>query len=293
MSMNLRLATIAALPVVGILLWAGFAKETSMDRIIAGAIDRGEINLSYGTTVAKLAEPFLANSRFAGRLNVTEAPRPDKMNLYVLSKVPAGLNALTCNCGYIGNGIIVCDKKFIETFSKSINYDLHGPNVGELLAKVDADFAKWLASWLIGHEIGHLILHDGDGAFTRQLRERRRSATEAQEAQADAFFVQHINPEDRKRATFTLTNFVFQIVHRSYRPAFVPGAPGKAVVKPSVDGIHPPWIERALHLARIISEMDQPGEQTDSYYDGLAGLIEVSPSGLDIGSLCAAERLRD
>jgi len=152
-------------------------------KVIENYIQTGSIDLSYRDTIIEMANRFAKNSRFEGRVNTTHAPIPGDLNIYMLEKDP--LNAFTdikCNCAFIGEDIILCDKAFFETFARSLDYSLNQDLA--VLNKVNELFYKWLGSWLLGHEIGHAVLHGGSrGKFGRAFE--RSPDWQAKENEAD------------------------------------------------------------------------------------------------------------
>jgi hypothetical protein len=65
---------------------------------------------------------------------------------------------------------------------------------------------------------------------------------------------------------------------------------GKVDIAPSIDGIHPPWLIRALNLGERI---DDHFHVQNGIYNSLASQVLVTSGGIDIGSLCAFENLRE
>jgi hypothetical protein len=133
------------------------------------------------------------------------------------------------------------------------------------------------------------VLHDRQGEFSSQIAAGRH-VTSQQEDEADAFFASHVPVSERKRATFVLTDFAFQAISLTYVPA--PSDAGRAVIKPSVDSIHAPWLLRALKVARTVSELDQGSGSGEDFYGMLAQKVRVDKAGRDVGSFCSAENLR-
>ena len=232
---------------------------------------------------------MVRGTRFEGHVNTSTPLKRDALNILALPAAQAGLPELECNCAYLGSQLIVCDSQFLRSFANSINYDVADPALKEILDKVQVDQRKWLTSWLIGHEIGHAVLHDREGRFGARLS-NRRGVTETLEHEADAFFAERVPTGDRDRATFVLNNFAFSAISLTYEvPASGSGA---SVIAPSRDGIHPPWLLRAISVARTISELKAGTEKSSDFYESILSHIKVDARGADVGTLCSAQNLR-
>lgn len=277
-------------PVIALVAAAWLANSDSIHTRVIAAVRTGKVHVEYADRLMDLATPFVKETRYEGKLNTTAAPKAGNLNLYVVDAKAAALPALMCNCGYVGDAIILCDKAFLDSFSTSIDYNVKDEGVADLLRKVDTIHNRWLASWLVGHEIGHAVLHDKQGEFSSQLAAGRR-VTAQQEDEADAFFAGHVPPDERKRATFVLTNFAFQAFSLTYVSA--PPDTGMAVIKPSADSIHAPWLLRALMVARTVAELDQGPGSGEQFYGTLAHKIRIDRTGRDVGTFCSAESLRE
>jgi hypothetical protein len=282
-----RYAAIAALvPVAALLMYARFGRPTSIADQVSDAVAHGRITVAAGARFASLAADMVAGTRFEGRINTADRPRSDRLNAYVIGARAFGASSLACNCAYVGSAIILCDQAFLDSFSTSTRYSTDDPKTHALLSQAEAMNRRWLATWLIGHEIGHAVLHDRDGQYSKQLR-RRRAVTLRQEEEADRFFAEHVPRSELNRAGFAVTDFSFQVMSLTYSQSA-----GRAVVKPSADGIHPPWLLRALHVARTISELERGSGSGESYYGDLERKVAIDPQGVDVGSLCSGEDLR-
>ena len=232
---------------------------------------------------------MVKGTRFEGRENTSAPLQSDALNILALPAASAGLAELACNCAYLGAQVIVCDSRFMNSFSNAVNYNVEDPALKGNFAKLEQVNRRWLLSWLIGHEIGHAVLHDGKGQFGRRLWSHR-GVTASLEEQADSFFAQHVPPDERKRAAFVLTDFAFQALSFTYKVDA--SGHGQAVIAPSRDGIHPPWLLRALSVARTVSELNSGRGTGEDFYGGVLTNVRVDAKGVDIGTLCSAENLR-
>ncbi len=289
MTSRISLALLMLAPIAALLLWAASNQSGQLRARAEAAARAGLVNAAYGPLLLDLASPMVKGTRFEGRVNTGLPIQSDALNIVALPVQRAGLSELACNCAYLGSQLIVCDDQFIDSFSNAIKYNAIDPTLDATLKKVEQVQRKWLLSWLVGHEIGHAVLHDSAGRFSTQLW-RHRTVTIALEQEADNFFAEQVPVAERDRANFVLTDFAFQAISFTYTTAA--SAPGQAVIAPSRDGIHPPWLLRAISIARTVSELQRGAGSSDDFYGGILANIRVAENGADIGTLCSAENLR-
>lgn len=276
-------------PVVVLLAWGLNARTTSplawkaQQLVTAGQFDH---ELAHSIELA--AQPFTHGSRYQGRLVTSSVAPTGSLGIYAVDTTSSELSTLTCNCAFVGSGTIVCDANFVRNFINSTKLGLADPAGTGMSKRIDAVYQKWLLSWLVGHEIGHAILHDEAYNWTLLLHDL--PTPEAKELQADRYFAEHVPGMQRQQASFVLTDFAFQAFSLTYQP--IAKTDGYASIAPSLDGIHPPWLIRALSVARTISEQQSGNAAKDDFYGSLLSKVHVEAGGKDIGNLCTALNLR-
>jgi hypothetical protein len=285
-------ALLSVVPVLVLLAAGFFWTHKTVDAAIRQAIKKRDVDLSYAGRLREVAAPFVKGTRYADKINTTDEPQADRLNLYVVKTPEAIERGLTCNCAYLGERTIVCDKAFFATFSDTLAYKTTDPAFA-ILAKVNAKSSQALASWLVGHEIGHALLHDADGNYLRDVFSGNSDAARRREDEADTFFVSRVPQSEHQFVSFTLTNFVFQTFVLGYHQQLDRGPnAGLSLIKPSADGIHDPWPIRALNLAKMIGRLDSKTGADSEFFPSLEKKIRIDPAGFDSGTLCKGESLR-
>lgn len=299
----MRSLLFVTIPIFGFFLALGCALIGNRDTVgsdIARCLAQDCFDRETASRLKETIAPFVQGSRFEGKVNTEAAPRDGFLNLYVARSAPEGrLASIRCNCAYVGSSTIICDKAFLDTFSKVVNFTrqgVYGKDADALWAQSKAIFdqvnkriADVLVAWILGHEIGHAILH-GESNFGR-----RRPFTRAQELEADRFFIEKslVGADARQvqNLSFGLSQIIFAVIGIAMN---IPGAdqetPRKAIIAPSLDGIHPPWLVRALLLGQEISELQHA---QDGFYSSLSGNVVELKGGVDVGTFCATENLRE
>lgn len=259
---------------------------------IAACFEARCFDLDAGAKLRPVVGHFVAGTRFQGKINVDSIPRSGYLNFYVAKNLPPDLGSLKCNCAYVGSDIIICDHAFLETFASSVNFtrdSIYGPGsdklsyeVADLLGKVNQATSNVLRSWIIGHEIGHAVLHEPAST------ERRLVMTRDKESAADTFFLDKAATTTDQRTlqnvSWGLNQLISQTIVISYQA-------GKARIAPSSDGVHDPWILRAVALGQRLVE--RSSDPNNDFYKSLLQTISVEPGGTSIGSFCEFNNIRE
>jgi hypothetical protein len=293
-----------------------------IERTIATYLSTRSIDLSYAEGIERESAIYVQGTQYEGRINARQPPIPDHLNIYVLGSDPLRrFRAVRCNCAYIGHRIVICDKRFLDTFAASLRYSQ--TDSIPVLKRVNEALSHVLFSWILGHEIGHAVLHDADGRFTISAKWGQHwigndttSLWQAREQEADEFVANHLTPTEIRLASFTLMNMVFQVYHRAYldqhsgedktkqnwpkpieaiRHFFQtprPSSSNVVTIQP-VDGIHDPWVFRALRMASVLEKREVPAAAAkSSYLPELSADFVVAKGGFDPGGFCDGLPLR-
>jgi hypothetical protein len=297
------LATTFPIAAVALIVAGGFFSHASLSDEVAACFVRNCFDTKIAERFTSTISPFLQGTKFEGKLNSAQPPKDGYMNIYFATlSLPGRLSSIACNCAYIGSSIIICDNRFLASFTSAVNFtrdSFYGENAGEIwdqetriFSQVNERLARVLLSWLIGHEIGHAVLHDTVNF------QRRHVITEPKELEADAFFIEkafaNADKQQRQELYSGITQFIFTIIGTAFR-AGEGGTTtvGAAVVAPSIDDIHPPWVIRALKLGQRMADLDPDTPSHDDFYVSLLSHVRIEAGGTEIGSLCAFENLRE
>jgi len=257
--------------------------------VIGTYIQTGAIDLNYRETLVEMATKFTKRSRFEGRVNTTRPPEQGNLNIYMLGQDPQNrFPDIKCNCAFIGENIILCDKMFFETFARSVDYT-PDPKI-PVLNEVNKLFNRWLGAWLLGHEIGHAVLHGGSRTIFQQAFERTHD-WQIKEMEADEFVIAHIDPEEIQKFNFSLMNLVFQVYTRAYASQ-KPTNSSPVKIKVPADRIHGPWVQRALTIAALLEQHSPAGKSDSDYLPMLSSEFAYSDDGYDVGPLCDGIKIR-
>jgi len=270
-----------------------FVSSRSIIELVGSCVDKGCFDLQVGEKFQPVIQTFVDATRFEGKINTQSKPQLGYLNFYVASsKLPGRLSGIKCNCAYIGSDTIICDEAFLRSFSSSVNFtrdSIYGKDADKIwedvrrtLSKVNDDTSTNLAAWIIGHEIGHAVLHETSSSL------RRIAMTREMENAADSYYLDRAlaakDPKAADKVSWALNQFIFQAVSLTY-------ANGKARIAASVDDVHDPWLLRAMALGQRI--VDKSRNPADDFYKSLGQSISVEPTGSGVGSFCEFQNIRE
>jgi len=169
-----------------------------------------ELKVSFLEFIGLVANHFAKGTRFADHVQINQAPRAGHLNIYFLKEDPNGLTQhFKNNCSYIGyQDAIICDAAFVSTYLERFDhidklydtliteYDLGDAQGFEASLVKNQDLvSQYLKQnfliWLIGHEIGHAILHKT--VITRQSEQLHFDLNyDDHEKEADMFVARNV-----------------------------------------------------------------------------------------------------
>ncbi|MFJ4193484.1 ImmA/IrrE family metallo-endopeptidase [Pseudomonas sp. NPDC089534] len=195
--------------------------------------------LSFKEYVTALASRMTANSVFNGRVSVNEVPQKNQLNILFLSSDPDHIltGFENISCAFTGtSNVVLCNSKTVsrilddfdhasENFSTAIaTFDSSGSLTIDSLA--NGDILKQLLkqnflTWLLGHEIGHVILH-GNKVSSGSRPLHFDFVYDAKEREADAFVVHAVRADNTLQAAFPviLLEFIEQRYHKIYQEQY-------------------------------------------------------------------------
>jgi hypothetical protein len=232
---------------------------------------------------------FTRGTQFEGKFQVNRAPKEDFVNLYVLDNDPNGLaKHFSKNCEYVGYyNAIICDAALFKYYFSIIDaisatYDITSVNTvtreeipikGEQLDDVKKLIKQSIVVWVLGHEIGHSVLHK-DVLLHDHVRLHFDSEYNRYEQEADGFVADGLIRDAPLATAYWVAGgeFIQQEFRRIYREQARKGDPAilqidsrdfvlKNKIPISYSKYTVPMILRAV---RIVNRMLDAAPQIDS-----------------------------
>jgi hypothetical protein len=247
-----------------------------------------------------ITQDFVQGTQFENKVVINAPPQSDAINIYVLDEDPKGyFRDLECNCAYLGQeNVIVCDAELLEYFRGLI--EIPG---GEEAALINPRFNSFLLQWIIGHEIGHLVLGHGKGKHHFQppsslpLLPRRQQPvagiTPQYEQEADTFVIEHLNPnrpDDQFWVWLGLSNVIGAMYNQTLN-AWMDKSPLPEIELAYGPDMHPPWLIRLLDMAELLIDTYPSVVDESGYFEAVRKSIRLVSDGLPSPSLCEADVL--
>jgi len=310
------LVVLAALLIVG-------GRTPSLTEGLSEYVATGHFTESSNQLIWNIAQSFVRGTQFEDRIVINASPQPDAINVYILRDDPKRyFKGIGCNCAYLGQqNVIVCDAELLEYFRHLIDVPegaLPLPDkaeASEANTYLNSRFSLFLLQWIIGHEIGHLVLHHGVGAYyfqpssllslaSHQQRSSRPIARRY-EQEADTFIGKHLSrPEDQVWGWLALSSVIETMYgqaldqqRRQRGEALLSDDQlremifQRSITVELTDGpdIHPPWLIRALDMTTLLMDTYPAVKDTTGYVDAVRKSIHRKPGGRLPSTLCTAK----
>lgn len=213
-------------------------------------------------TIVEVTQGLTKKSRFENKWQINKPLKIGYLNVYVLKDNIKfeefelyEMHDLFGNCAFLGsNNIIVCDSKFLNSFVKTKRIYDNWPNEENYIATANASFI----SWVIGHEIAHVLLkheasHFQANNFTKEIPSR--SISYINEQQADSLFVGKLKKDTA--ILLNLTSFLIELLNKEIfnKIGTVPAGAGilydynnQKVVEYFTLGTHPEYVIRTTRM---------------------------------------------
>lgn len=253
-----------------------------MEAIDSALQHEGEVR-KYEDLARSILPNLVKGTKFEGNWAVNKSPGMRGLSVYLFrsgTRVPKALQPYQRNCGYTGHrAVVICDVKILEYLASRWDVDtsIDMLTQGRVAnpACSNSRGCKFILTWLLAHELGHILAGHGRSHFAAGLDSYVKDASlaEKRELDADAFVVEKIGPPtaDDNDPYFELINALNSEIEWSLCPndprhckAIAPGAglylPASYTAHPiifSVGGSHPDFVVRTIRLLRIAEQRYQ------------------------------------
>ena len=225
---------------------------------------------SQNQMIWNLANSFLYDTDYEGKLSINKPFKVGSLNIYTLKSDPKSyFKPAECSCASLPEkAIVICDSKVFELFRYFVS-DLNdfaiityvdiGERVDSTLFEEQVKSSEMIIKmkhyhfvlrWLIGHEIGHIILN-------KELRLKNR---EEAEKMVDRFAIMGINKiADQQLSYITISELLTTMYLRNLEfygisPNFIARDTFPKINLPLNNKKHPPWLIRFLDMAFTLIE---------------------------------------
>ncbi|TCR97785.1 tetratricopeptide repeat protein [Rhizobium sp. BK418] len=269
---------------------AAFAAAGSLSETTTRLVETGGSTSTFDNLIESVGDQVLKGTRYSGRVRINLPPKRGYLNFFMLRRAAlrkTSLSSATCNCHSIPDQeSIICDADFVNSFIGSINVPAtEDAGYATVLTSL---YSSFLSLWLLGHEMGHIVLRHQLNAPTL-ASDAGENWGRNEEFEADTFVASRMahHSEQQSASFFTLSQLAtslyaklakqqhpheFQaLVDDGKNPVF--GTMLDVVVTWRRDW-HPPWFVRTIDLFDIL-RVHYPGiVDTTGYWEALRSRIK-------------------
>lgn len=226
-----------------------------VDRLYEHYTAAGAFDATFEDEVLEIAAMLVNGTRYSGRVRVNAPRKPGLLSIWLVDPPEAGplVRHVRLNClAFPAEEVVVVDTTLLDACPAAIPL---------VVSDDDPVLPSILRTWLVGHEIGHVVLGHGErNAFfgfdatdegPGGLDLDAHPGFEA-EREADAFVVSHLEPSPSQSVQyFQQLIDLFYDLERGHEVG--PGDPPLLRV-PVVSASHPPFLVRLTHFFDAIEE---------------------------------------
>lgn len=303
-----RLLIIMPLLVVFVTLLSIGNQTASLANILSQEYEHHAYVNKYNNLIWNIGQYFVHNTRFENKININRPPQQDTVNIYVVDKNSKRFfPKINCNCASLGqNNTIICDAELLEYFRHLIDISEDGfdlpskEQASRIRFYMNTRFSFFLLQWMMGHEIGHLVLNHGTGKSYFQapstllgIQQQTSSGKIRREYEqtADQFVIEHLrlsSVSDQFWAWLSLSN----VISKMYAQALHEQGDRQLKTLELIDSgePHPPWLIRALDMATLLINTSVFPLDNTGYFDTLRQTIHIrSAKNSQPSTLCKAK----
>lgn len=305
-------------------------EKSEIYRVLGEYVKNGYTDKKAAHIISKVINDFLVKSGSNRRFSVNNLPDMSLVNVYAINSDPGRhFEELECNCGYIpGTSAIVCDSKFLNKFQNIISMDNAVPvlvtdrKLNSVKPPIDSDLAEdsiikeavtiannkfsyFLLQWVLGHELGHLILNhdfetnyfDSHTMLSRASRIPPKVRREFEVA-ADEFSIQYLsNTDEFFYAWLGLSNVISSLYGNVIKEQYT----REGIIGRQIDPIrtqipvkildtknsHPPLLYRSVELANVVLKLHKEIVDTSGHFDKVKQNLFLTNDGIPSANICS------
>lgn len=271
-------------------------KAQSYDERAIEWIRDGSAITQWDLVVEQYAELFLKGTRYQGRFQINLPPRAGFANFYIIDRKALAQTFPAAQCGCLQVAAIegiVCDATFLHQFSSAMSLPTEA--ISEEEKELNRLYRTFLMSWVLGHELGHLVLNAVSPGRNASLAspgvlDIETKWGQASEAEADLFYLSKL--AHRQGLQISAFMGLSQFVTRLYAELALDQQPKQVadliakgehpyfttvidVTVPAQTTKHPPLLLRALSLADQLIEFYPSMVDDSGYYARVRNRLDV------------------
>ena len=274
--------------------------------------ETGHLDDAYNQLIWNIATDALTRPDEQATININGILDPAHVNFFILRDDPKKyFRQLTCNCAYAGrDNTVICDSSLLRRASGLLTMSSHSNNPqASTLPEENLRFGAALLKWVLGHEIGHMVLHHDRplvgptaNAQVAQSPGQVEAIYNTQERQADLFLLTLLkSPQEKFWLWIALSSFAesfyLQQLNRARSSeglppvemadllARYPDAEQRLVTTaPSLS--HPPTLVRVLDLGMRLLDNDKDIVDDSGYLPWLRSHLVIRTDPRSTDSFC-------
>lgn len=236
-----------------------------------------------------VADRYAAGTPYQGRIRINLPPKKHFLTFLTIKREALrNYNAsYVCNCRAVpAVETVICDNDFFNDFLASVRQGDDAP------PELNAMYQNFLANWLLGHEVGHIVLGHTSNIEKLSVRNNADSGViwgDLREIEADNYVLTRLSHESQLQFAGFMT--LSQMVTSMYADLIAEQVPEKDLEKAREDGknpvfgtlfdvtilynktLHPPWFVRVLDMFYLLRKRYPQIVDSSGYWENLRARI--------------------